>query len=717
MEFAWDTRDGQSRTLTSTDNTIVSNGGWRHLACVYDAEAMQMRIYVDGQLRASRAASGEPAFNAAALYLGVRMNSGSVKDPFAGALDGVRLRQGAAYAADFTPLANPMAPDAEAARSVLLQWQPPATGGAVGSYTVARSTNNGAATAIHVTPILRGVFTDEGAPASQLCYHIAAVNTHGDAGVAAGGACLDLRTTPALQPPHALAVTLLESSTAARLVWQAPAADPAITGYAVYRRAAAAAFAPFAVTTASDTAVVDSTLGPGTWCYIVRSLDSQGATSAASDTACVDIVAPPSTDAPLGLTAAAVDSIVPGNASGALVLGFDAGAGQVAADISGNGNDAILGASTALETSDPTWIAGLAGSAVRFDGSNDRLRIADSPSLRLSGSFTIEAWVRRASTGTEDCIVSKGDTSKRNFMVMLTADGRIDFTWETTSGSKRGLVSAAAINDDSWHHVACVYDQGNGQSRIFLDGILVQWVANSGTPAGSADPVHIGARTTAGSLKSFFHGTIDLLRAVPSAMYADNFTPPTLFFATTTQSVVHLQWQAPAQGTAAGYRIYRQSGDAAFTAIGPALVTATHFIDMAPVQAAACYRVTAVDGAGIEGPASEPACTGAVKPVAIAASPLPEAPQALALSATPNPFNPATTLHFELPQAALVTLVVYDVRGARVATLVRGALPAGAHSVRWLGRADSGGTAASGVYFARVQAGNAVRNAKLLLLK
>ncbi len=72
--------------------------------------------------------------------------------------------------------------------------------------------------------------------------------------------------------------------------------------------------------------------------------------------------------------------------------------------------------------------------------------------------------------------------------------------------------------------------------------------------------------------------------------------------------------------------------------------------------------------------------------------------------AVPNPFNPATSIRFSLPRETNVSLRVYDVAGRLVRRLVDGPLPAGAHSFRWNGRTDEGRNAASGVYFARLQA-------------
>jgi len=78
----------------------------------------------------------------------------------------------------------------------------------------------------------------------------------------------------------------------------------------------------------------------------------------------------------------------------------------------------------------------------------------------------------------------------------------------------------------------------------------------------------------------------------------------------------------------------------------------------------------------------------------------------------PNPFNPATTIEFAIPQASDVTLKIYNVRGEEVATLVSEKLPAGNYRRVW-----SAGELSSGVYFYSLEAGTFVQTLKLLLIK
>jgi M6 family metalloprotease-like protein len=68
----------------------------------------------------------------------------------------------------------------------------------------------------------------------------------------------------------------------------------------------------------------------------------------------------------------------------------------------------------------------------------------------------------------------------------------------------------------------------------------------------------------------------------------------------------------------------------------------------------------------------------------------------------PNPFNPVTSIRFEVPEATSIDLGIFDLRGRRVATLHRGPIDAGYHTLRWEGRDDGGRGVASGMYFVRL---------------
>jgi hypothetical protein len=83
----------------------------------------------------------------------------------------------------------------------------------------------------------------------------------------------------------------------------------------------------------------------------------------------------------------------------------------------------------------------------------------------------------------------------------------------------------------------------------------------------------------------------------------------------------------------------------------------------------------------------------------------------------PNPFNPGTTIEFTVPERSTVTVVVYNVLGQRVRTLLDRVLPAGNHTVEWDGLNDFGRGLASGVYLCRLISGGESLTTKMVLMK
>ena len=78
----------------------------------------------------------------------------------------------------------------------------------------------------------------------------------------------------------------------------------------------------------------------------------------------------------------------------------------------------------------------------------------------------------------------------------------------------------------------------------------------------------------------------------------------------------------------------------------------------------------------------------------------------------PNPFNPATTVAFELPETMQIRLTAYDVLGRPAGTLSEGMLPAGRHEVRF-----DASSLSSGTYLLRLEAGSQVRTRAVTLVK
>ena len=96
---------------------------------------------------------------------------------------------------------------------------------------------------------------------------------------------------------------------------------------------------------------------------------------------------------------------------------------------------------------------------------------------------------------------------------------------------------------------------------------------------------------------------------------------------------------------------------------------------------------------------------------------LPTSPAGRLFPAAPNPFNPQTTVRFNLVRGGFTRLDVYDLDGRRVRTLCSGYLAAGKHAATWDGQDDGGRPLASGVYLLRLDGNDFVETQRVALIK
>jgi hypothetical protein len=89
----------------------------------------------------------------------------------------------------------------------------------------------------------------------------------------------------------------------------------------------------------------------------------------------------------------------------------------------------------------------------------------------------------------------------------------------------------------------------------------------------------------------------------------------------------------------------------------------------------------------------------------------------LILQNYPNPFNPVTTLRYDLPKDSNVRIIIYDLIGHKIRTLIDLDQAAGYKSVQWNATNDAGASVSAGLYFYTIQAGKFSKTNKMLLLK
>ena len=83
----------------------------------------------------------------------------------------------------------------------------------------------------------------------------------------------------------------------------------------------------------------------------------------------------------------------------------------------------------------------------------------------------------------------------------------------------------------------------------------------------------------------------------------------------------------------------------------------------------------------------------------------------------PNPFNPSTTLRFDLPELSDVNVIIYNMLGQKVKTFNMQSTPAGYHTIKWDATNDYGDPVGAGVYLYQLQANQFVKTRKMILLK
>ncbi len=150
------------------------------------------------------------------------------------------------------------------------------------------------------------------------------------------------------------------------------------------------------------------------------------------------------------------------------------------------------------------------------------LLVPNSPTLNVTGPFTVEAWINPNHAAVEQGIVERFNwlaTDDGGFALRLTATGTVLFGIVRHAGDFNLVVSASTV-PAGWHHVAGVYD--GSQLRVYLDGRMDAASATNLQPASGTADLRIGAE---GDSSHTFDGWLDEVRLSAGALYLANFTP------------------------------------------------------------------------------------------------------------------------------------------------------------------------------------------------
>jgi hypothetical protein len=187
---------------------------------------------------------------------------------------------------------------------------------------------------------------------------------------------------------------------------------------------------------------------------------------------------------------------------------FSEGSGTTTADRAGKGNTGTLAGAT--------WTsAGLAGSAVSFDGVNDRININDSTSLDLTGAMTLEAWVYPTALGGWRTVALKERSGGLVYALYAHDNAPWPAAYVQAGGREIGVAGVAPLILHTWTHLATTYD--GTTLRLYVNGQEVASQAGGGAMQASTGRLRLGGNAVWGE---WFAGRIVEVRIYNRALNA-----------------------------------------------------------------------------------------------------------------------------------------------------------------------------------------------------
>jgi len=193
-----------------------------------------------------------------------------------------------------------------------------------------------------------------------------------------------------------------------------------------------------------------------------------------------------------------------------LYLAFNEGSGNVAKDLSGNGNDGEI-------IDQAKWVDGKFGKALQFDGKTAYVDILSSKSLSFSKAVTVEAWVKsNVDHASYTGLIRKGNhpSDRPNFfMLQIKPDGpggadMVQLVYSHASNDNDYVDSVTSLDVGKWYHLAGVIDPAGGKMTLYFNGAPdIEKVIAGDDLKPDDNPLYVG-RGHNGAIE-IFNGSID----------------------------------------------------------------------------------------------------------------------------------------------------------------------------------------------------------------
>ena len=336
-------------------------------------------------------------------------------------------------------------------------------------------------------------------------------------------------------------------------------------------------------------------------------------------------------------------------------------------------------------------IADTNGYALQFDGNDDLLDCGNDSSLQITGNkITLEAWINvnqfKSQPYAGSVIVKDQGSNSSGYMIRCGGNGVVNFNIGNGSWNEINTPENT-IQLNTWQHVAATYD--GMAMKIYVNGIVEAEENHPGLNIGNANNSHLLVGESPGFPGRVFNGKIDEVRIwniartqteIQSTM--DIALPPE-YYSTPDSGLVGYWRMNEGTGQTAADLSYYQNNATLGNSVNPD--------SSDPEWVSANFLI--LNTHNIKNQTSMP-------------------DKFELFQNYPNPFNPTTKISWQSPVSSRQTLIVYDVLGREITTLVNGYKPAGKYEIEY-----DASKLPSGVYFYRITLGKFSAVKKMLLLK